>query len=274
MILHKITAAAAALFLILSLCFPLFAPAPVRAEENPESGYGYARVTQEDVYLYSQPQAESGLFILPRTYFVKITGETGDYYRVEYLTGTSATPVRGYCRTDDVDPVDYIPETPFLLYDTEVTFTVGSADLPDGFFTEYTVPAAFYGTFYYGSSVYYYVNMNGEFGYVPASACPPLDYPENTICRRRRPKRPRRAAETPTPSTSSSSARCRSRRWARCTFCSAPPNPRPPAPHPSTTTNNSTDSLPRAGARRRGFPHTYVCLPSAPRRRARSPAPT
>ncbi len=180
MILHKITAAAAALFLILSLCFPLFAPAPVRAEENPESGYGYARVTQEDVYLYSQPQAESGLFILPRTYFVKITGETGDYYRVEYLTGTSATPVRGYCRTDDVEPVDYIPETPFLLYDTEVTFTVGSADLPDGFFTEYTVPAAFYGTFYYGSSVYYYVNMNGEFGYVPASACPPLDYPENT----------------------------------------------------------------------------------------------
>lgn len=180
MILHKITAAAAALFLILSLYFPLFAPAPVRAEENPESGYGYARVTQEDVYLYSQPQAESGLFILPRTYFVKITGETGDYYRVEYLTGTSATPVRGYCRTDDVEPVDYIPETPFLLYDTEVTFTVGSADLPDGFFTEYTVPAAFYGTFYYGSSVYYYVNMNGEFGYVPASACPPLDYPENT----------------------------------------------------------------------------------------------
>ncbi len=180
MILHKITAAAAALFLILSLCFPLFAPAPVRAEENPESGYGYARVTQEDVYLYSQPQAESGLFILPRSYFVKITGETGDYYRVEYLTGTSATPVRGYCRTDDVEPVDYIPETPFLLYDTEVTFTVGSADLPDGFFTEYTVPAAFYGTFYYGSSVYYYVNMNGEFGYVPASACPPLDYPENT----------------------------------------------------------------------------------------------
>lgn len=180
MILHKITAAAAALFLILSLCFPLFAPAPVRAEENPESGYGYARVTQEDVYLYSQPQAESGLFILPRTYFVKITGETGDYYRVEYLTGTSATPVRGYCRTDDMEPVDYIPETPFLLYDTEVTFTVGSADLPDGFFTEYTVPAAFYGTFYYGSSVYYYVNMNGEFGYVPASACPPLDYPENT----------------------------------------------------------------------------------------------
>lgn len=180
MILHKIPAAAAALFLILSLCFPLFAPAPVRAEENQESGYGYARVTQEDVYLYSQPQAESGLFILPRSYFVKITGETGDYYRVEYLTGTSATPVRGYCRTDDVEPVDYIPETPFLLYDTEVTFTVGSADLPDGFFTEYTVPAAFYGTFYYGSSVYYYVNMNGEFGYVPASACPPLDYPENT----------------------------------------------------------------------------------------------
>lgn len=180
MFLKKLFAAAAIAAALPLAFFTGFAPAPVRAAETAESGYGYARVLQEEVYLYSQPQAESGLFILPRTYFVKIAGEAGEYYRVEYLTGTSAAPVRGYCRMDDVEPVDYIPETPFLLYQTEVTFTVGNAGLPDGFFTEYTVSAAFYGTFYYGSSVYYYVNMDGEFGYVPAGACPPLDYPENT----------------------------------------------------------------------------------------------
>ena len=174
MILKKLAVALAA---ALPFAFVLgFAPA--HAAETSEGSY--ARVMQEEVYLYSSPQEESGLFILPRTYFVKITGEEAGFYQVEYLTDTSARPVYGYCRIGDVEPVDYVPETPFLTYETEVTFTVGSSDLPDGFFTAYTVPAAFYGTFYYGSSVYYYVNMDGEFGYVPASACPPLDYPENT----------------------------------------------------------------------------------------------
>ena len=176
MFLKKLFAAVA---LVAALPFAFVSGfAPAHAAETAEGSY--ARVMQEEVYLYSQPQEESGLFILPSTYFVKITGEAGDYFRAEYLTGTNAAPVRGYCRMDEVEPVEYVPETPYLLYDTEVTFTVGSADLPDGFFTEYTVFAAFYGTFYYGSSVYYYVNMNGEFRYVPASACPPLDYPENT----------------------------------------------------------------------------------------------
>ena len=74
--------------------------------------------------------------------------------------------------------VDYVPETPFLVYDTTVTFRT-SEGLPDGFFTEYDVTAAFYGTFSYGSSVCYYVELEGEFGYVPASSCSPLSYPPN-----------------------------------------------------------------------------------------------
>ena len=175
MFLKKLFAAAALAAALPFALAPGFAPALAA-----ETADGYARVLREDVYLYAEPQEESGLFILPRTYFVKITGEAGDYYRVEYLTGTDAAPVRGYCRTGDVEPVDYIPEAPFLLYETEVTFTAGDAGLPADFITEYTVPAAFYGTFYYGSSVYYYVCLDGKFGYVPANSCPPLDYPENT----------------------------------------------------------------------------------------------
>lgn len=174
----KIAAIAILLFIILLLAasaFPAFLPA-FAAEEGTDTGY--ARVVQEDVYLYAAPQSDSGLFILPRTYFVRLTGQAGGYYSVEYLSGTNA--VQGYCRTEDLEPVDYIPETPFLEYETEVTFTAGSGDLPDGFITEYSVPASFYGTFYYGSSVYYYVSIGGETGYVPASACPPLNYPENT----------------------------------------------------------------------------------------------
>ena len=78
-----------------------------------------------------------------------------------------------------MERVDYVPETPFLVYDTTVTFRT-SEGLPDGFFTEYDVTAAFYGTFSYGSATYYYVELDGAFGYVPASACSPLSYPENT----------------------------------------------------------------------------------------------
>ena len=162
--------------LLLSISAAKLLALPAQAAQTEQSAY--ARILRDDVYLYESAQEDSGLFILPRTYFVRITGEAGDYYKVEYLSGANAAV--GYCRADEVELVDYIPETPFLSYETEVTFTAGGGDLPEGFITEYTVPAAFYGTFYYGSSVYCYVLLNGEFGYVPASACSPLNYPENT----------------------------------------------------------------------------------------------
>lgn len=145
-----------------------------------EEEYGYARITADDTYLYSSAEEDSGLFILPRSYFVKVTGAAGSYYAVEYMSGIQGrTPVRGYCLAEELTLVDYIPETPFLNYTVRVTFRVGDS-LPDSFISEYEVDAAFYGTFSYGSAVCYYVELDGEFGYVPASACPPLDYPLNT----------------------------------------------------------------------------------------------
>ena len=162
--------------LLLPALFLLLPFSPAHAE----TAGTYARVTQSQVYLYESPEQDSGLFILPETYFVRITGEAGDYYAVEYMSATQGrTPVRGYCLRADVETVDYIPETPFLVYDTTVTFRTGEG-MPDGFFTEYEVTAAFYGTFSYGSSVCYYVELEGKFGYVPASSCSPLSYPPNT----------------------------------------------------------------------------------------------
>lgn len=153
-------------------------------EEDGEAtpGYGYARITEDGVYLYRTASASAGLFVLPRSYFVKITGEAGDYLAVEYLSATAGrTAVRGYVLAEEVTAVDYIPETPYLYYSVDVTFSAGeAAGLPSGFITEYTVSAPFYGTFSFGSSTYYYVELNGTFGYVPASACTALDYPLNT----------------------------------------------------------------------------------------------
>lgn len=169
--------------LLTLVCACALALCPFRtaaAETAPD--YGYARIEQSGVYLYGRAEADSGLFVLPQTYFVKLTGETGDYYSVEYLSSTqSRRSVRGYCLKSQITPVDYIPETPFLVYAVDVTFrTETGTGLPDDFLTEYVLTAAFYGTFSYGSSTYYYVDLEGDFGYVPASACSPLDYPLNT----------------------------------------------------------------------------------------------
>ncbi len=152
------------------------------AEESTETDVRYARVEEAGVYLYRTASENTGLFVLPRTYFIRLTGESGDYYAVEYLSGMQGrSAVRGFCRKDEIVPVDYIPETPYLYYSVDVTFrTDGDAGLPAGFITEYTVSAPYYGTFSFGSSTYYYVELNGAFGYVPAVACSALDYPLNT----------------------------------------------------------------------------------------------
>lgn len=162
------------LLALLIFCLP---PRAANAEETDM----YARVMQPNVYFYEKADENSGLFILPETYFIKITGESQEYYAAEYLSDTPGrTPLYGYCRKTDVELVSYIPETPFLVYDTKVTFRTSSDDLPEEFIVEYKVSAAFYGTFSYGSSTCCFVELDGRFGYVPAAACAPLAYPPNT----------------------------------------------------------------------------------------------
>ena len=58
-----------ALLACLAAVWPL-APRAASAEEAAT----YARIINENVYFYAQADADSGLFVLPRTYFVRITG--------------------------------------------------------------------------------------------------------------------------------------------------------------------------------------------------------
>lgn len=167
--------------LLLAAALAAFAPAAGAAAEAEETA-AYARITEDGVYFYRSADESAGLFILPRTYFVKIVGEAGEYYRVSYLDAADpALSLTGYCRADEVTPVDYIPETPYLNYSVTVTFRAGDGSgLPDSFFTEYRTDAVYYGEFAYGSATCYYVNLDGSFGYVPAEACSAVSYPENT----------------------------------------------------------------------------------------------
>lgn len=168
----------AAIVFCLLLSAACVLPAHAAAEEDAPS---YARVTEEGVYFYSAPAAGAGLFILPRTYFVKIVGTAGEYLRVRYLDDSGdGRALEGYCRTDEVTPVSFTPQTPYLVYSVLVTYSAGEGAAPDSDLSEYTVSADYYGEFAYGSAACYYVRIGGKFGYVPASACSVVDYPENT----------------------------------------------------------------------------------------------
>ena len=165
----------------------LFALAALAAFACPQTALAaeeeaqYARVIRGGVYLYEEADADTGLFELPESWFVRVTARLGEYCAVAYLEGVQGrTPVQGYCKTEELLFVAYVPETPYLFFDVDVTFTAGDPSLPDGFFTTYTVPAAYYGSFSFGSATYCYVELDGSFGYVPASACSTLDYPRNT----------------------------------------------------------------------------------------------
>ena len=160
-----------------------FAAAPaLSASAETENDEKYARIVADGVYFYSSADETAGLFILPRTYFVKIVGEAGDYYRVRYLDSSGdGRALEGYCLADEIEPVGYTPETPYLVYSVTVTYRAGGDySLPDSSLSEYTVTADYYGEFDYGSSTCYYVRLNGQFGYVPAASCSVVDYPENT----------------------------------------------------------------------------------------------
>ena len=163
------------LFLLFGICFR---PLPASAAQS--DGYTYARIEDDAVWLYESPDSQTGLFILPKTYFVLVTGTNGDYCAVSYLADTQGrNAVQGYCLQSQLSPVDYTPETPFLVYDVQVTYRAGEG-LPDDFLGEYVVTAAYYGRYPYGSADCYYVQVDGVRGYVPASACSALDYPLNT----------------------------------------------------------------------------------------------
>ena len=140
----------------------------------------YARITQSGIYIYSTPNENDGLFTVPQSYFVKIIGELDDFYYVSYLNDTAPfKEIKGYCKKSQVELVDYTPNTPFLEYKIKVTYSVGES-IPNNPLSSYTLDAVYYGEFNFGTSVYYYVNINGEFGYVPQNSASEVNYPINT----------------------------------------------------------------------------------------------
>ena len=160
------------LILIAALLF-LF-PSPVltvRAEETQTpAAEVYAVAARNDVWLYAEENEESGLFLLPYTYYVRVVERGEPFSAVVY--GTDEAPyraVKGYCKTALLTFVGFVPKRPFLKLEVTVTYTVPgtSSEMGNGTFDEIERSFHYYGTSYLGTQRYFYVLSDGVFDYIP-----------------------------------------------------------------------------------------------------------
>ncbi len=155
---------------LFSLSFP---PAVLRAsaEENTGSGERYAVAAREDVWFYSAENEESGLFLIPYTYYVRVLREGTLFTAVQYLDDIAPyRAINGFCKTEALTFVDFVPARPYLRREITVTYSIaGENPMGGGAFNKIERRFVYYGTSFAGTARYFYVYADGIFDYVPAT---------------------------------------------------------------------------------------------------------
>ena len=174
-----IFSALAAFLYFLYALFPLAAPVPAQADESASSGE-YACILGDSTFFYTAKDETKGLFLLPKTYFVKVLETSPDYCKIEYLyDDANVKKLVGYARTSELTFVDYTPQRPYLYRLFEVRYRLEDSFSDDSsFLSEITVTCAYYGDYRIGSKTYCYILRGDSFGYIPKPA--DLTYDENT----------------------------------------------------------------------------------------------
>ncbi len=139
----------------------------------------YACILQTDTFFYASPDESKGLFLLPKSYYVKLLDYGSEYSRVEYLTDDGiGKKVTGYVKTQRLTFVDYLPKRPYFTYQFELYYRIDEGLQNDSsFLNEIKVTCAYYGDYNVGSKTYCYVLRGDSFGYVPKPSS--LTVPEN-----------------------------------------------------------------------------------------------
>ena len=129
----------------------------------------YACILSDNAFFYSAADERRGLFLLPKSYYVRLLEYRSDYCKIEYQRDANdAKRLVGYAKTDDLTFVEYVPARPYLYYTFDLSYTIdGAPSGDDGFLTELTVSCIYYGDYRIGSEMYCYVLRGDEFGYVP-----------------------------------------------------------------------------------------------------------
>lgn len=144
--------------------FPI-AHRPARADDTATGTY--ACILEENTFFYAAKDEKQGLFLLPKTYFVKVLDRAPDYTKIEYLTDNATTKkLLGYAKTSKLTFVDYVPQTPYLYLSFKVTYKLSDELFDPSFLNELIVECTYYGDYTIGSKTYCYVLRGEEFGYV------------------------------------------------------------------------------------------------------------
>lgn len=168
-------------FTLLFVAGYLLSPAALcaHARSAAEHAETYACILT-NAYFYERESDDSGLFLLPQTYFVKILTTGIRFSYVQYLTDLPPyRAVYGYCKTAELTFVDFRPETPYLYWTIDVDYTmdVSSAVKVDSTLNTVRLTYVYYGEYTVGSSTFCYVQREGEFGYLPKTM--DITYPLN-----------------------------------------------------------------------------------------------
>lgn len=142
----------------------------------------YAVADDSDVWFYTEPNEESGLFLIPYTYYVLVLSRGETFCAVRYLEDVAPyQAVTGYCKTEQLTFVDFVPSRPWLKKQLTVSYRLESAaggTMGNGSFDVLEKTFLYYGTSYSGTARYYYVLADGVFDYIPAIE--DVDYELNT----------------------------------------------------------------------------------------------
>ncbi|MBR2647128.1 MAG: hypothetical protein IKD47_06200 [Clostridia bacterium] len=140
----------------------------------------YACILDSETYFCSAPDETRGIFLLPKTYYVKILEYSADYCKVEYLYDDGAAKrLTGYAKTEQLTFVDYVPKRPYLYYVFDAHYYInGDAQHADSaILDQITISCVYYGDFRIGAQLYCYVLRGDSFGYIPKPTT--LYYEEN-----------------------------------------------------------------------------------------------
>lgn len=160
---------AASLLLMLNIGFFSFsseAPLPTRADSEI-----YAVAENAEVWFYGAENEEEKLFCIPRTYYVKVLSRGETFSVCEYLRDSAPyQKIVGYCLSDSLTFVDFVPKRPFLYREVTVEYILPlHGSIGSGKFTSLKETFVYYGNRYENGQLYFYVGKNGEFDYIPAS---------------------------------------------------------------------------------------------------------
>lgn len=166
MMKRRIATILCALFLAF---LPLASPRLTRHFAVAETANEYACILEDEVFFLATPDVQRGLFVLPKTYFVRVLSYGAEYCKIEYLTDTDTTKrIVGYAQTEKLTFVPFTPARPYLYYDFEVSYKVDDGEFTgNGFLTQISVTCGYYGDYAIGPNTYCYVYQKGEYGYVP-----------------------------------------------------------------------------------------------------------